>query len=90
MNLIFAGLLGFATAGRYPILQSKACSTLPERSGTIVTLGNLFGVVAAVLPLGLAAVAANWGLEFAMWLLLLGPLAVGIGTTVRPTDEPAA
>ena len=89
-KLVMASLLGFATAGWYPILQSRAYSSLPERSGTVIALGNVFGLVAAVMPLGLAAVAATWGLNVAMWLLLLGPLAVGIGTAVRPTDDPAA
>ena len=90
LKLLMVGTLGFATAGWYPILQSRAYASLPERSGTVVALGNVFGIVAAVLPLGLAAVAANWGLNAAMWLLLLGPLAVGIGVNVPPTNEPVA
>ena len=90
MKLALASLLGFATAGWYPILQSRAYSSLPERSGTIVAIGNVFGLVAAVLPLGLAAVAANWGLNVAMWLLLIGPLAVGVGTSIRPRGNPIA
>ena len=89
LKLVLASLLGFTTAGWYPILQSRAYSSLPERSGTVIALGNVFGLAAAVMPLGLAAVAATWGLNVAMWVLLLGPLAVGIGTSVRPTNDSA-
>ncbi len=90
MKLVLVSLLGFATAGWYPVLQSRAYSALPERSGTVVALGNVFGLVAAALPLGLASVAANWGLDFAMWLLMIGPIVVGIGVSIHPARYPAA
>ena len=44
IKLVIAGLLGFANAGWYSILQGQAYSSLPGRSGTIVALGNVFGV----------------------------------------------
>lgn len=87
LKLLTVGALGFAASGWYPILQARAYASMPERSGTVVALGNVFGLVAAVLPLGLAAVAANWGLGFSMWLLMIGPIAVGVGTAVRPTRD---
>ena len=90
IKLLMVSVLGFATASWYPILQSRAYASLPERSGTVVALGNLFGIVAAILPLGLALLAENWGLGFSMWLLLIGPVAVGIGTVFRPSRNPAA
>jgi FSR family fosmidomycin resistance protein-like MFS transporter len=90
LKLLLVGSLGFATAGWYPILQARAYASLPERSGTVVALGNIFGITAAVLPLGLAWAAANWGLGFSMWLLVIGPIVVGIGTAFRPAREIAA
>ena len=79
IKLVIAGLLGFANAGWYSILQGQAYSSLPGRSGTIVALGNVFGIVAWVVPLGLGVVSANWGLDTAMWLLLAGPVVLLIG-----------
>ena len=90
VKLLMAGALGFATSGWYPILQARAYASLPQRSGTVVALGNVFGIVAAVLPLGLATAAAAWGLGFSMWLLLVGPIALGVGTAIRPVRDPAA
>ena len=87
-QLVLVGALGIATAGWYPILQSRAYSSPPERSGTIVAIGNVFGIAAAVMPLGLALAAATWGLRSAMWLLLVGPIVVGAGLSVRPPHTP--
>ena len=87
-QLVLVGALGIATAGWYPILQSRAYSSLPERSGTIVAIGNVFGIAAAVMPLGLGLAAAAWGLRAAMWLLLVGPIVVGAGLSVRPPHTP--
>lgn len=79
MKLIVVGLLGFSSAGWYSILQGRAYSSMPGRSGTIVALGNVFGIVASVVPFGLGVVSANWGLDTAMWLLLAGPVALLVG-----------
>ena len=79
IKLVIAGLLGFANAGWYSILQGQAYSSLPGKSGTVVALGNVFGIVAWVVPLGLGVVSAIWGLDTAMWLLLAGPVALLIG-----------
>ena len=87
IKLVIAGLLGFANAGWYSILQGQAYSSLPGRSGTIVALGNVFGIIASVIPLGLGVVSANWGLDTAMWLLLAGPVALLIGLMESGTRE---
>ena len=79
LKLAAVGALGFASAGWYSILQGQAYSSLPGRSGTIVALGNVFGLAASLVPLGLGVVSANWGLDTAMWLLLAGPVLLLIG-----------
>ena len=78
-KLIAIGLLGFASAGWYSILQGQSYSSLPGKSGTIVALGNVFGIIASVIPFGIGVVSANWGLDTAMWLLLAGPVVLLIG-----------
>ena len=79
MKLIVVGLLGFASAGWYSILQGQAYSSLPGRSGTIVALGNVFGIFASVTPFVIGVVSTNWGLDTAMWLLLAGPVLLLFG-----------
>lgn len=86
LKLIAAGLLGFANAGWYSILQGHAYTSMPGRSGTVMALGNVFGIAGYLLPLGLGAAASAWGLDTAMWLLLAGPLALlaGLPRRARP------
>ena len=79
LKLAAIGLLGFANAGWYSILQGQAYSSMPGRSGTIVALGNVFGLAASLVPLGLGVFAAKWGLDTAMWLLFAGPVLLFIG-----------
>lgn len=82
LKLVIVALLGFACAGWYSVLQGRAYSSLPGRSGTIVALGNVFGIVASVIPFGLGVVSDTWGLDTAMWLLLAGPVALLVGLVV--------
>ena len=79
LKLVLVALLGFVCAGWYSVLQGRAYSSLPGRSGTIVALGNVFGIVASVIPFGLGVVSDRWGLDTAMWLLLAGPAALLFG-----------
>ena len=83
LKLIGAGLLGFTNAGWYSILQGRAYTSMPRRSGTVVALGNVVGMAANLSPLILGMVSAAWGLNTAMWLLLAGPIALFIGLPRR-------
>lgn len=83
LKLIAAGLLGFASAGWHSILQGRAYTSLPGRSGTVMALGNVFGLAGYLIPLGLGVAATAWGLESAMWILLAGPLVLLAGLPRR-------
>jgi FSR family fosmidomycin resistance protein-like MFS transporter len=86
-KLALLGLLGFANAGWYAILKAKLYEELPGRSGTAMTLGNIFGLVGGLVPLALGAFAQRFGLGAMMWLLALGPLALVAGLlTVRKRE----
>jgi FSR family fosmidomycin resistance protein-like MFS transporter len=78
-KLVLLGLLGFANAGWYAILKAQLYEELPGRSGTAMTLGNVFGLVGGLVPLALGAFAQRFGLGAMMWLLALGPLALVAG-----------
>jgi FSR family fosmidomycin resistance protein-like MFS transporter len=72
-------LLGLFNAGWYSILQAELYSAMPGQSGTVVTLTNVAGWVGSLMPLGLGLVAQWLHLQAAMWLLLLGPVALLVG-----------
>lgn len=78
-KLALLGMLGLITAGWYPVLQGRLYSAMPGQSGTVMSVGNLFGIGRALIPLAIAAVAERFTLGAALWLLLLGPLALLIG-----------
>jgi FSR family fosmidomycin resistance protein-like MFS transporter len=86
-KLVLLGLLGFFSTGRYSILKAQLYSAMPGQSGAVMMVGNVFGLVGALVPLGLGLVAERFDLMATMWLLLLGPLALlaGIPRGGKPT-----
>lgn len=70
-------------SGWYQVLQGRAYASMPERSGAVVAIGSLGGLVASSFPLLIGAVAEAAGLRWAMALLAIGPLALWIGVRKR-------
>lgn len=83
LKLIVIGVLGFANAGWYSILQAQLYTAMPGQSGTVMAVGNVSGLVRSFIPLGLGVVASTWGLDTAMWLLLAGPIILLVGMPRR-------
>ena len=79
VKFILVGLLGLFNSGWYAILKGRLYSAMPGQSGTVMTLDSLFSLVGTLLPLGIGLAAQFFGLRMAMWLLLLGPIALLIG-----------
>jgi FSR family fosmidomycin resistance protein-like MFS transporter len=87
-KLLLLGLLGFANAGWYAIIQAKLYDELPGQSGTVaMTLGNVFGLAGSLAPLALGAYAEAYGLGSMMWLLALGPVALLVGLLTVKVKE---
>jgi FSR family fosmidomycin resistance protein-like MFS transporter len=82
-KLVLLALLGFTNAGWYSILKAQLYASMPGQSGTVMTVGNLFGIFNGLIPLGLGLLAERFGLGAAMWWLLAGPLALLIGLPRR-------
>ncbi len=83
-KLICLLLISFVNAGWYTVLQAQIYSTMPEKSGTVMSLTTVVGALpASLLPIVIGAVAAQFGLGIAMWLLILGPLALLLGIPRR-------
>lgn len=79
VKLILIGLLGLGNAGWYSILQAKLYEEVPENSGSIMALDNIVGFWGGLIPVGLGALAGAFGLEAAMWALLIAPVTLLIG-----------
>ena len=78
-KLALLGLLGFFNSGWYSILKARLYSAMPGQSGAVTTVGNVFGLFGKLLPLGIGLAADRFGLGIAMWILILGPLALLAG-----------
>jgi FSR family fosmidomycin resistance protein-like MFS transporter len=78
-KLVLLAALGFFNAGWYAILQAGLYSTMPGQSGVALAAKNVSGLAAGLIPLALGLIAQRFGLEAALWLLLLGPIALLVG-----------
>ncbi|MBI3536517.1 MAG: MFS transporter [Chloroflexi bacterium] len=79
VKIILLALLAFQTIGWYPILHSKSFEILPGRSGLVISVNSLANVSSIFVPAILGTIADAIGLQNAMWILALGPLALIIG-----------
>jgi FSR family fosmidomycin resistance protein-like MFS transporter len=84
LKLVLLAFLGFFNSGWYAILQAKLYDSMPEGlSSTAIALGNVTGFFGKLLPLGIGLAAQTFGIQIAMWILLLGPIALLIGLPRR-------
>ena len=81
-------LLGFFNAGWYSVLQGRLYSALTGQSGIVLVMSNIGGLFGALMPLMIGAVAGQWGLGIAMWLMLFGPIAILIGLPRHAIEQP--
>lgn len=51
LKLLLVGLLGFINSGWYAILKGELFSTMPGKSGTVMTLENITGLLRKAFPL---------------------------------------
>jgi len=89
LKLLAVGLMGFFNTGWYAILRANLYSSMPGQSGTVMALDNVSGFFGKLLPLGIGLAAQAFGLQWAMWLLLAGPIALLIGLPrehLKPDD----
>ncbi len=86
LKLVLLGLIGLFNAGWYAILQGKLYDALGEQSGAVLIVGNAAGIFGAIIPLILGVIAQVYGLNVAMWCLLISPIALIIGLPRRTDD----
>lgn len=85
--VVLLGVMGFLNAGWYSILQARLYMTMPGRSGRVSAVGSLSYSFWAIVPLGVGALATVVGLETAMWVLVVGPVAIFIGLPRESKDD---
>ena len=78
-KLILVILVNLFNTGWYPILQGRLYSSLPGQSASLMAIGAVTTPLAKLLPLLIGILADQFGLQSAMWILLLGPIALLIG-----------
>lgn len=78
-KLVFVILVNLFNTGWYSILQGRLYSSLPGQSASIMAIGVVTTPIAKFFPLAIGFLADRFGLGTAMWLLILGPIALLAG-----------
>lgn len=78
-KLIILAAMGFFNAGWYSIMEGRLYSEMIGQSGTVITIGSVFQMVGDMSPFIIGWVAERAGLQTALWLCMLGPIALWIG-----------
>ncbi len=69
-------VINLSTAGWYAVLRAKCYEALPGQSGVVVAVTSLANISSLFVPLLLGNIADAAGLQTAMWLLIIGPIAL--------------
>jgi len=76
VKIVLIAVINLSTAGWYAVLRAKCYEVLPGQSGVVVAVTSLANVSSLFVPLLLGGVADTFGLQTAMWLLIIGPIAL--------------
>lgn len=85
-KLIVVIAVNLFNTGWYPILQGRLYSSLPGQSASLMAIGSVTAPLAKFFPFLIGFLADQFGLQTAMWILLLGPLALLIGLPRRSNN----
>ncbi|HJS19167.1 MAG TPA: MFS transporter [Anaerolineales bacterium] len=85
--VIFVNLLN---TGWYPVLQGRLYSSLPGQSASIMAIGSVTAPLVKFFPFFIGFLADPFGLQTAMWILILGPIALLIGLPRNKDQNPIA
>jgi MFS transporter, FSR family, fosmidomycin resistance protein len=77
-KLLILAALSAATAPWYPLLQARLYGSLPGRSSVAVTLSSAAGLVGGLGPLAVGIMAERAGLTWALGVLAVVPVVIGV------------
>jgi FSR family fosmidomycin resistance protein-like MFS transporter len=86
-KLVIVILVNLLNTGWYPILQGRLYSSLPGQSASIMAIGSVTAPIAKFFPFLIGFLADQFGLQTAMWILILGPIALLIGLPGPNTNQ---
>ena len=78
-KLIAIVFVNIFNTGWYPVLQGRLYSALPGQSASLMAIGSVTAPLTKLFPFLIGLLADQFGLGVAVWLLLLGPLALLLG-----------
>ncbi len=76
LKYVLIAVINLSTAGWYAVLRAKCYEALPGQSGVVVAVTSLANISSLFVPLLLGGIADAFGLQTAMWLLIIGPIAL--------------
>ena len=83
-------LVNLLNTGWYPILQGRLYSSLPGQSASLMAIGSVTAPLAKFFPFLIGLLADRFGLQTAMWILILGPMALLLGLPRHTVQSPAS
>ncbi|MGE5642890.1 MAG: MFS transporter [Byssovorax cruenta] len=89
-KLMIVIVVNLFNTGWYPILQGRLYSSLPGQSASVMTIGSVTAPIAKFFPFLIGFLADQFGLQTAMWILILGPVALFIGLPRHKTQSPVS
>jgi FSR family fosmidomycin resistance protein-like MFS transporter len=85
-KLVIVVFVNLLNTGWYAILQGRLYSSLPGQSASIMAIGSVTAPLAKFFPFIIGFLADQFGLQTAMWILILGPIALLIGLPRRAAN----
>lgn len=85
-KMVILAFLGIFNAGWYTILKGHLYSELPGQSASVMTIQSVSGIIGTFFPILIGAAAEQFGLDVAIWLCYLGPIALLIGLPRKTPD----
>lgn len=76
LKYVLIAVISLSTAGWFVVLRAKCYEALPGQSGVVVAVTSLANISSLFVPLLLGGIADAAGLQVAMWLLIIGPIAL--------------
>ncbi|HTP06968.1 MAG TPA: MFS transporter [Anaerolineae bacterium] len=76
LKYVLIAVINLSTSGWFAVLRAKCYEVLPGQSGVVVAVTSLANISSLFVPLLLGGLADALGLQTAMWLLIVGPIAL--------------
>lgn len=70
------GLISICTSCWFPVLRAKSYQAMTGKSGVVTAVSSIANISSLFVPTMLGGLADAFGLKWAMWLLVLGPIAL--------------